>query len=309
MRARSWILAASFIIFLFLASGCATRELPGGADEVTEPLRGIDLHTKRPRQGELYPTASRDRLFASDREIYVVSHWALPRAGVYGTHAVVRTPAGEFHRTNPYVFAAHDASWWTSQRIPLPQGKEAQPLAGRWEVEVVLDGTTRGRRSFTFDPGSIRLRTDARVAIAQGKADFAGNPGEWRWRYPSIAKERTEAASRMFGVMLRDELTRRFPKVAGPESTPQAAETTVLLTPTLLISPDIDGDSRLELEVADLATKAVRTFSFKTSRGRERLGDRGVLRFDFEAVDLAARAASSLELLDFLMRTTQAVPE
>lgn len=307
MTVRFLLLAASLIVFL--GNGCASRPLPGDTGEVSGPLLGIDLYTKRPQQGELYPTTGRDRLFASDQEVYVVSHWALPRPGVYGTHTVVRTPAGEFHRTTPYIFAAQSSSWWTSQRVRLPQGKEAQSLAGRWEVEVALDDSPKGRRTFTFDPSSIRLRTDARVAIVLGKADFTGHPGEWRWRYPSMAKERTDASSRTFGVMLRDELARRFPNVEGPQPNPDASKATVLLTSNLLISPDIDADSRLDLEVTHLATKAAQRFQFKTSAGREKLGPQGVLRFDVEAADLAAQAASSRVLLEFLITSTQAVPE
>jgi len=172
---------------------------------------------------------------------------------------------------------------------------------------VSLDAKPVGRRTFTFDPSSIRLQTDARLVIVQGKGDFAGLGGEWIWQHSSSSRENMKGASGLLAVVLRDELARRFPYVYGPRSSSEASEATVLLTPTLLVSPDLDGDSRLEFEVVHMLTKAVRKFNFKTSVGREKLGYEGIVRFDVEAADLAVKAASSPEVLEFLVSATQAI--
>lgn len=305
---RMWFfgVAASFLI---LANGCGTVPLPGGTGEVSGPLRGIEFYTKQPQQGEYYPTAARDRLFASDRQIHILSRWALPGPGEYVSKAVLRTPAGAVHREREFRFRAEASSWLTRQLFELPQGEAARSLAGRWEVEVTLDGRPVGRRTFTFHPGSIRLRTDARLVILQGKGDFSGHPGEWRWRNPSTPVERTKTAAGTLGVVLRDELARRLQHVEGPRPSQEASDATVVLRSTLLVSPDIDADSRLELEVVHMPTKTLRTFHFKTRAGRERRTVTGVLLFDLEAADLAAKAAFNPEVLEFLITTTQAVPE
>lgn len=298
--------AASLLI---LANGCGTVPLPGGAGEVSGPLRDIELYTKWPDREEHYPTHARERFFASDREIWVVSEWALPGPGEYVTKVVLRTPGGTVHREREYRFRAETFSLLTGQAIELPRGEAAQPLAGRWEVEVSLDAKPVGRRTFSLDPRSIRLRTDARLVILEGKSSFEGNPGEWRWRHPYEPVERAKTAAGTLGVVLRDELARRLPTVEGPRLSPETSNATIVLRPTLLYSPDIDGDSRLELEVVHVPTRVVRTFYFKTRAGRERRTDTGVLLFDVEAADLAAKAAFNPEVLEFIITTTQAVPE
>jgi hypothetical protein len=306
MTGRLFVVVATLLV---LANGCASVPLPGSAGEVSGPLGGIDFHTKRPQRGEYYPTAARERLFASDRQIYVLSRWTLPGPGEYVSKVVLRTPAGSVHREREYRFRAEASSWLTFQPFQLPEGEAARPLAGAWEVEVSLDAKPLGRRGFTFDPSSIRLRTDARLVIAQGKADFAGHPGEWRWRHQYAAVERTNAALGTLGVVLRDELLRRFPHVDGPRSSPEGSDTTVLLTPSLLVSPEIEGSSRLDLEMEHLSTKVVRNSHFTTRAGRERRTTEGILNFALEAADLAVKAASSPEVLEFLVSATQAVSE
>jgi hypothetical protein len=306
MKVRFSVVAASLLI---VANGCGTVPLPGGAGEVSGPLRGIELYTKRPEREEHYPTYARERFFASDREIWVVSWLALPGPGDYVSKVVLRSPGGTVHREREYRFRAEASSWLTGQRIELPRGEAAKPLGGRWEVEVSLDAKPVGRRTFTFDPSSIRLRTDARLVIAQGKGDIVRSPGEWRSLEPYAQLERTKAALGTLGVVLRDELARRFPHVEGPRTTLEASDATVLLTPSLIVLPDLDADSRLELEVVHLPTKDARKFHFKTSAGREKLGYEGFLNFTVEGADLAVKAASSPDVLEFLVSATQAVPE
>lgn len=306
MSLRLFGVAASLLI---LANGCGTVPLPGGSGEVSGPLRDIDLYTKWPEGEEHYPTHARDRFFASDREIWIGANWVLPAPGEYVSKVVLRTPSGAVHREREYRFRAEAASLITGQGIELPRGDAAKHLAGRWEVEVALDGRSAGRRAFPFDPSSIRLRTDARLVIMEGKGSFEGHPGEWRWRAPYAAVERSKAALGTLGVVLRDELARRFPHVEGPRTTQEASNATVLLTPSLVVSPDLDADSRLELEVVHLPTKDARKFHFKTSTGREKRGYAGSLNFTAEGADLAVKAASSPEVLEFLVSATQAVPE
>lgn len=306
MGRRSFAVAATLLI---LANACTSVPLPGGAGEVSGPLRGIELYTKRPQRGEYYPTAARERLFASDREVHVLSDWTLPGPGEYVSKVVLRTPAGIVHREREYRFRAEASSWLTSQRIELPQREAAQPLAGRWEVEVSLDGKPVGRRAFTFDSSNIRLRTDAQLVIVQGKVDPEAVGGEWRWLHPSSVLENAKAASRMLALVLRDELARRFPHVDGPRVVQEASDATVLLTTTLLASPGIDADSRLELEILHLPTKTLRKFHLATAAGRERFGRGSRFSWNVAAADLATKAASSPEVLEFLVRTTQAVSE
>lgn len=306
MSSRTLVVAATVLI---LANGCASVPLPGGAGEVSGPLGGIDLYTKRPQRGEYYPTAARERLFASDREIYVMSRWTLPGPGEYISKLVLRTPSGAVHGERAHRFRAEASSWLTFQSFQLPQGEEAKALAGRWEVEVSLDATPVGRRVFTFDASSIRLRTDARLVIVQGKQDLEALVGEWRWNRPYAAMENAKAALGTVGSVLRDELARRFPYVDGPQSTAEGSNATVALAPTLLLSPDFNVDARLELEVLHVPTHTKRKFHLETSAGKERRGPGGVLQFGVAASDLASKAAHSKELLEFLMSATQAVPE
>lgn len=290
-------------------TGCATAPLPGASGEVSGPLRSIELHTKRPERGEFYLTAGRDRVFASDREIYILSHWALPGPGEHVSKVVLLTPTGTIHWQSDYLFQAQASSWLTIQRLELPQGETARALSGAWQVEVLLDKTRVGRRAFTFDPRSIRLRTIARIVIVQGKDDPEVATGDWHWRNRAAAMESVKGSHAILGVVLRDELNRRFPYVDGPGRTQGISDATLLLTTNLGISPNPGTDSRLELEVAHIPTRIVRKFFFKASAGLEQRGSYMVRHHNVDAADLAFQAASSAEVLEFLITSAQAVPE
>jgi hypothetical protein len=133
--------------------------------------------------------------------------------------------------------------------------------------------------------------------------------GDWHWRNRTAAMENVKAAQTILGVVLRDELARRFPNVDTPSQTQGITDATHLLTTNLGISPNPGTDSRLELEVAHIPTRIVRKFMFKTSAGVEQIGTYITRHFGVDAADLAFRAASSPEVLDFLIASTQAVPE
>lgn len=296
-------------LLILVTTGCASPPLPGTAGEVSGPLRSIELYTKRPERGELYRTVGRDRLFASDREVYIVSQWDLPGPGEHVSKVVLLTPTETIHRQSDYRFQAQASSWWTVQRLELPQGETARALSGAWQVEVLLDKTRIGRRAFTFDPGSIRLRTNARLVIVQGKDDPEVATGDWFWQHRAAAMESVKASHAILGVVLRDELARRFAYVDGPGGTQGMSDATILITTNLGISPNPGANSRLELEVAHIPTRIVRKYTFRTSAGYEPRGTSGVTHFDVAAADLAFQAASSTEVLEFLITSTQALPE
>ncbi len=309
LRMNPRILGMTASLLILATTGCATAPLTGSSGEVTGPLRSIELYTKRPERGEQYQTAGRERLFASDLEVYILSHWALPGPGEHVSKVVLLTPTGTIHRQSEYRFQAQNSSWWTVQRLELPQGETARALSGAWQVEVLLDKTRVGRRAFTFDPSSIRLRTDARLVIVQGKDDPEVAAGDWHWRYRSAAMENIRAAHAILGVVLRDELTRRFTNVDAPRGTEGISNATLLLTTNLGVSPNPGTDSRLELEVAHLPSKIVRKFTFKTSAGVEHRGPSMARHYNVDAADLAFQAASNAAVLEFLIASTQAVPE
>ncbi len=307
MNARVLEMTASFLILV--TTGCATAPQPGVSGEVSGPLRSIELYTKRPERGERYRTAGRERLFASDQLVYILSDWSLPGPGDHVSRVVLSTPGGSPYREREYRFRAEGSSWSTGEPMALPQREAAHPLAGRWQVEVFLDGAPVGRRTFTFDPSSIRLRTDARLVIVQGKDDPEVSSGDWHWRDRFAALENTRAAHAILGIVLRDELIRRFPNVDAPMGAQGISDATILLTTNLRISPNPGTDSHLELEVAHIPTRIMRKYIFKTSAGYEQRGQSGVRYFHVDAADLAFQAASSPEVLDFLIASTQAVPE
>jgi hypothetical protein len=299
------------LALLLLIGGCATGPLPGAAGEVVGPLRSIEFYTKRQEQKERYSTAARDRLFASDREVWVLLRWGLPGPGSYVTKVTLRTPAGALHEEREYRFEAKDSSWHTGHRFTLPQGAAAQRLAGAWQVEAALGGTTAGHRAFTFDPSSIRLRTDARVLIVQGTYDPEAATGDWHWRDRFGALENVKAAHAILGIVLRDEFARRFPTVAGPqpEPPPATSDATVLLRTKLKASPNPSAESELVLEAVNVPTQTTRTFHFRSSAGKEGGGTSSNIYFFVAAADLAFQAAASPEVLEFLRTVTQAVPE
>ena len=294
---------------MILVSGCATESLPGVVNEVRGSLQSIELFTRRPERGEWYPTAARECLFASDRRVYVHSLWSLPGPGDYVTKAILHPPDGSVYREREYRFRAEGPSWSTFQPFDLPQGEASRGLAGHWQVEVTLGGTPVGRRTFTLDPGSIRLRTDARLVVVHGRVLPWQGPGDWRWDYEFAALENLKATLIRVEAALRDELARRFPHVDGPMPRPEASDTAVLLTPTLVLSANPENDSRLELDIVNLLTKSVRKFNLKTSAGVAKHGMSGSLNFGVAGADLALRAVSNPEVLEFLISTTSAVPE
>ncbi|MBI2081587.1 MAG: hypothetical protein HYT86_07695, partial [candidate division NC10 bacterium] len=133
--------------------------------------------------------------------------------------------------------------------------------------------------------------------------------GEWRWTQPYGALEGAKAALAMLGIVLRDELARRFPHVDGPQEAAGGSNAVVAVAPKLLLSPDFNVDARLELAVLHVPTHSKRKFHVESSAGKERRGLGGRLNFGVAAADLASRAAHSTELLEFLVSATQAVPE
>jgi hypothetical protein len=222
---------------------------------------------------------------------------------------VLKDPSDSIYQQRDHRFAAQRSLWRTSHRFALPQGESAKPLAGRWRVEVFLDGAPVGQRDFIFDAGSIRLKTDARLRIAHGKSDAEAPPGGWHWTNRYAAMENIRSAQAVLGVALEDELSRRFPRVDAVAAGEPTGDATVLLTTNLAISPNPAFDSRLELEVTHLPSKAVRKYLFKTSAGDESTLDSGTRHFGVDAADLALQAASNPAVLDFLITSTGAVPE
>jgi hypothetical protein len=299
------------LCLLVLGGGCATPPLPGATGEVSGPLRGIDLYMKRPEPNERYRTMGRDRLFASDRQVWVYLHWGLPGLGSHETKVALRTPTGSLHKEIAFRFEAKEAVWATWHPFALPQGEDAQRLTGRWQVEAALDGTAVGRRAFTFDPSNIRLRTEARVVIVQGAYDPEVATGDRMWRNRFAALENVKAAHTMLGVVLRDELARRLPHVDGPQQQPPAApsDATVLLRTKFGVSPNPSADSELVLEAVHVGTQTTRTFRFRSSAGKTGSATASNTYQHVAATDVAFQAATSPELLDFLIAATKAVPE
>ena len=296
------------LCLLLLMDGCATEPLPGAAGEVVGPLRSIEFYTKRQEQNERYSSAARDRLFASDREVSVLLRWGLPGPGSYVTKVTLRTPTGTIHEEREYRVEAKDSSWHMGHRFTLPQGAAAQRLAGAWQVEAVLGSTTAGHRAFTFEPSSIRLRTDARIVIVQGTDDPELATGDWTWRDRFGALEHMKAAHAMLGFALRDELARRFPRVDGPPPTAEV-DATILVRTKFSVSPNPDTDARLAVDVVHVPTQTTRTFPFRSSAGIEVMGVTRNRNIPLAAADLAFQAAASPEVLEFLRTVAQAVPE
>jgi hypothetical protein len=234
--------------------------------------------------------------------------WGLPRPGTYTTKAALRTPTGSVHEEREYRFEAAASSWITGQRFSLPQGEETQRLAGPWHVEAALDGTPVGDRTFTFDPSSVRLRTDARIVILQGTDDPELATGDWTWRDRFGTLEHVKAAHAVLGFALRDELARRFPRVDGPKPAADA-DATLLVRTKFSVSPNPDTDARLAMEVVHVPTKATRTFLFRSSAGVQTMGVSRSRNITLAATDLAFQAAASQEFLDFLVAATTAVRE
>jgi hypothetical protein len=241
----------------------------------------------------------------------VYLHWGLPGPGRYETHIALRTPLGGVYSERDIRFEAKQPLWDTWFSFVPPQGADAQRLAGLWQIEVALDGKAVGKRTFTFDPSSIRLRTDARVLIVQSTYDPEVATGDWRWRDRFTALENVKAAHTILGVVLRDELARRFARVNGPQEQPPAAtsDATVLVRTKLGVSPNPSADSELVLDAVHVPTQTSRTFRFRSSAGKESGGISSNIYQQVAAADLAFQAAASQEFLDFLVTATQAVPE
>jgi len=304
------------LCLLLLMGACATEPLPGAVGTLSGPLRSIELYTKRTEQKESYPTAGRDRLFASDRELWAYLNWGLPAPGRHTAKVALRTPTGSLHEERDDPLEATQSLWVTWHRFTLPQGDAAQRLAGVWHVEAALDGTPVGSRPFTFDPSSVRLRTDAWIIILQGTDDPELATGDWTWRDQFGALERVKAAHAMLGFALRDELARRFPRVEGPPQQSGSAKATIviLVRTKFSISPNPDTDARLAVDVLAVDARRVppettRTFLFRSSAGVQTMGVSRYRSFSLAAADLAFQAATSPEVLEFLRTVTQAVPE
>ena len=301
---RRW---AGLCWLLLSVGGCATTPVPGGAGEVRGALLSIDLYPTRSGSNLAYPTSGLNRLCASDREMSVGLRWALPGSGNYVTKVALRTPAGTIHAERELPTSATTAGWFTGYRFALPQGEDAKAVAGVWQVEVALDGAPVGRRAFTFDPSNIRLRTEARLLILQGKDDPEMASGDWIWRDRIGVLENIRAAHAILGSVLRDELARRFPHVDGPQESAAGADATILVRTNLAVSPNLDIPSRLTVEVVHVSAQSGRTFQFRSWAGNDRVS-KG-LNFGNAAADLAFQAAVNSEFVQFLATITQAVPE
>jgi hypothetical protein len=304
----------SILGLLLLLGGCAIPPLPGTAGEISGPLRGIDLYATRRdpnKPGARYRTAGRDRFFASDRQVWVYVHWGLPGPGKYQTMVALRTPTGNVREERHFDFEAKGSLWSVGLGFALPQGEDAQQLAGTWRAEATLGGTVVGHRIFTFDPTSIRLRTEARVLIIQGTDDPQVATGDWGWRDPFAALQNVKAAHTILGGVLRDELARRFSHVDGPQQQPPAAtsDATVLLRTKLGASPNPSAASELVLDVVHVPTRTTRTFRFRSSAGKEQGGISSSNYLQVGAADLAFQATASPEVLEALITATNAVPE
>jgi hypothetical protein len=299
------------LCLLFLLGGCATAPLPGAAGEISGPLRSIELYTKRTAPNEQYRTGGRDCLFASDRDVWVYLHWGLPGPGKYETKIALRTPLGTLYEERHYTMEAKGPSWRTGHGFVLPKVGDIQRLAGLWQVEVTLGGTVVGHRAFTFDPSSIRVRTDVWVVLLQGTDDPDLATGDWQYRNRFAALEYVKAAHAILGVVLRDELARRFPHVDGPRQQPpaDASNATVLVRTKLGLSPNPDAASELVLDVVHVPTQTTRTFRFRSSAGKAKVGMSSSNYHEVTAADLAFQATASPEVRAFLMTVTSAVPE
>lgn len=295
---------------LLWSGGCATSPLPGAVGEISGPLRSIDLQTDGKKgPSERYRTAPRDRFFASDREVWVYLHWGLPGPGRYETKIVLRTPLGTIYEERHYPFEAKEPFWLTMNGFVLPRGEDVRRLAGIWLVEVSLGGIAVGHRAFTFDPSNIRLRTDARIVILQGTYDPELAPGDWVWRNRAAALENAQAAHTLLGVVLRDELVRRFPHVEGPRQQSADGGAAILLRTKLSVSPSPNADARLDVDVVLAPPQAPRTFRFTSSAGIEFMGQTRNRNVALAATDLAFQAIASQEFLDYLVAVTKATPE
>jgi hypothetical protein len=294
---------------VILLAACATPRLPGAAGEVSGALRSLELYVGRPEHRVPYRTVWRDHLFASDPEVYVGLYWELPDPGNYVTKVALRTPAGSAQSEQESAFRAEASTWFMWHSVMLPIGDAAKSLAGPWQVEVTLDGAPVGRRTFTLDPGSIRLRTEARVVVLQGTDHPEVAAGDWTWLDRAAALESIKADHATLGIVLRDELARRFPLVEGPLRGQEEPDATLLVRTNFTVSPNPDADARLDLDVVHVPTKTTRTFHFRSSEGVEQMGATRSRDSRIAAAHLAFQAAASSDVLDFLVIATKAVPE
>ncbi len=299
-----------FATSLFLmASGCATAPLPGATGDVSGPLQSIELYTSLPQRDSVYSTATRSRFFVSDRELYVVSFWNLPGPGDYISRAVLRAPSGTIAQESEQRFRTEQRDWGMYHRLGFPWGEEAKSLGGEWRVELYLNDAAVGSRTLVFEPTNIRLRTDARLFIGEVRSDSEAAPGDYMWTQQYSALEAAKASGQLVGRVLREELARRFPDVAGPGPIPEGSGTSLVIIPTVRFSPNPDMSSRLELEITRSQTGTKRKFIFKSTAGIEKAGTGGRVYLSIAAADLAIQAGMSSEVLDFLIHMTNATPE
>ena len=301
-------LLGATLCLLLLIGGCAPYGLSGAVGEISGPLRSIDLQTDgKKAPDDRYRTGPRDRFFASDEQVWVYLHWGVPRPGSYKARVLLQTPSGITYERDS-SFEAKETYLLTRYKFVFPIAEDAQRLAaGPWQIDVFLDGAAVGRRTFTFDPSSIRLRTDTRIVIVQGTSDPELAPGDYLWRNRAAALEHVQAAHRSLGVTLCDELARRFPRVEGPLQQPVESGTAILLRTTFRSSPSPNADARLDIDVVSAPSQKRRTFRFTSSAGIDWQRRNRDTRLD--ATDLAFQAMASQEFLDFLVAATKAVPE
>lgn len=294
---------------VLVLTGCVAPKLPSAAGEVSGPLLSIELYVGRPEHRKPYRTVWREHLSASDRDVYVGLYWNLPAPGNYVTTIALRTPAGSMHNEQESRFRADATAWFMWHPLALPQGDEAQQSAGPWQADVSLDGTPVGRRTFILDPGSLRLRTEARVVILLGSDDPEAAAGDWMWLNRAAALEAVKAAHATLGIVLRDELARRFPHVDGPKQPPADPDASVLLRTNFTVSPNPDTDARLALDVVHVPTQSTRTFRYRSSEGIEQMGATRQRDDQIAAAHLAFQAAVDPELLEYLATLAKARPE
>jgi hypothetical protein len=267
------------------------------------------LYTTRPERAGYFNTFPRRRFFISDRELWVACRWNLPNPGEHVSHVVLRPPAETATKQSQYRFRAESQSWITFQRFALPSADEARALAGEWRIEVALDDSPVGMRTFQFEAASIRLRTDAILFITEGMGDPESAGGGYRWTGESRVLQATKDAALRAGQVLRDELLRRFPRVVGPAALQDASGATLVIHPILRFPPNLSIPSRLEMEVSRPATGEKRKFIFRSTVGIERVADLGTMYFSLAATDLAFQAASNPEVLDYFVQATGATPQ
>ncbi len=293
--------------FLWLVGACTTAKRPPASGEVLGALRSIDIYPARSMSGEMYPTPGEKTVFASDGALAVALRWAFPAAGDYVTKVALRTPTGGIYSERELSTHATEPDWFTSYSLDLPQGEAAKPLRGVWQVEAFLDGTPAGRRAFTFDAGDIRLPANGRVLIRPSKSETSIAPGDWMWTNRQAAFDNVKGAHAILNRILRDEMGRRLPQVEVAQGQAPLGDASILVQTTLVLSPNLDTPSRVEIEITHVSTYTARVFRFQSMAGADRVTRK--MNFSVAAADLALQGAADKELLQFLTMVAQLRPD